>query len=331
FRSGTRFVLTADNHNSVNGIRCYAERSGAEVCYVPLERTLRSMSPEPLLGTKEAGPGLFAYPAQSNYSGVRHPLEWIAMAHAHGYRVLLDAAAFVPSAPLRLDRVKPDFVCLSFYKMFGYPTGIGALVARHDALADLRRPWFAGGTVDWVSTRGGGDAMRRGAEAFEDGTPHFLAAAAVIDGLDYLDRTGMTRIGMHVHVTTRLLLEGLLGLSHGDGAPLIDIHGPAGLEARGGTVAFNVLTRGGDVVPFDDVVIRAGMAGVSVRGGCFCNPGCAEAALSLDERCCVAAGSRSARSSRPRVSVCASAARWARCAPPPVSPLPAGRSTGCCA
>jgi len=39
--------------------------------------------------------------------------------------VLLDAAAFVPTNPLDLSVVQPDFVVISFYKMFGYPTGVG--------------------------------------------------------------------------------------------------------------------------------------------------------------------------------------------------------------
>ena len=52
---------------------------------------------------------------------------------------VLDASAFVPTNRLDLARWKPDFVSLSFYKMFGYPTGIGALIARRDALAKLRR------------------------------------------------------------------------------------------------------------------------------------------------------------------------------------------------
>ena len=68
-----------------------------------------------------------------------------------GHRVLLDAAAYVPTGMLDLAVVTPDFVTLSIYKIAGYPTGIGALVARREALAELARPWFAGGTVDWVT------------------------------------------------------------------------------------------------------------------------------------------------------------------------------------
>ena len=84
------------------------------------------------LASRACGRGghrLFAYPAQSNFSGVQHPLDWIPLAQERGWDVLLDAAAFTPTNRLDLDRWKPDFVSQSFYKMFGYPTGVGCLIA----------------------------------------------------------------------------------------------------------------------------------------------------------------------------------------------------------
>ena len=50
---------------------------------------------------------LFAYPAQSNYSGVRHPLDWVTLAHERGWDVLLDASAFVPDEPPRPVALAP--------------------------------------------------------------------------------------------------------------------------------------------------------------------------------------------------------------------------------
>lgn len=43
---------------------------------------------------------------------------------------------------------------VSFYKMFGYPTGVGALVAKKSFLETLARKWFSGGTVDFVQAPG---------------------------------------------------------------------------------------------------------------------------------------------------------------------------------
>lgn len=45
-------------------------------------------------------------------------------------------------------------MAISFYKMFGFPTGVGALIAKESFLAELDRPWFAGGTVDVVQAPG---------------------------------------------------------------------------------------------------------------------------------------------------------------------------------
>jgi selenocysteine lyase/cysteine desulfurase len=147
FEPGGHYLLTFDNHNSVNGIREFARAKGAKFTYIPVVPPDLRVDETRLiqyLEQEQAGqPRLFAYPAQSNFSGVQHPLEWIAQAQARGWDVLLDAAAFAPTNRLDLSRWQPDFVSLSFYKIFGYPTGVGCLLARKASLGRLHRPWFA--------------------------------------------------------------------------------------------------------------------------------------------------------------------------------------------
>ena len=278
FRRGSRLMLSADNHNSVNGIREIARVRGAEVHYVPLDDELRIEGEERLL-TPVTAPSLFAFPAQSNFSGVQHPLALVDVARRAGYAVLLDAAAFAPTNALRLDVVRPDFVALSFYKMFGYPTGVGALIARREALAALERPWFAGGTVEFVSVQHRTHLLKAGAEGFEDGTPNFGAIAALDAGLELLGDAGMANVKRHVGGLTTLLLAELPGLRHRNGRKMTRVYGPTDSRARGGTVAFNVVDRFGRVVPYQRVEQTALRRGVSIRGGCFCNPGAAERAF----------------------------------------------------
>ena len=114
FRRGDRFLLTFDNHNSVNGIREFERARGAETTYVPSVppelRVDERLLARYLTDTIGDHHNLFAYPAQSNFSGVQHPLEWIEQAQAHGWDVLLDAAAYVPTNRLDLGRWHPDFV-----------------------------------------------------------------------------------------------------------------------------------------------------------------------------------------------------------------------------
>ena len=278
FTPASRLVLSADNHNSVNGMRQFAVARGAGVHYARLDDELRLEGEEQLL-TRVTAPSLFGYPAQSNFSGVQHPLALVAAAQRAGYSVVLDAAAFAPTNSLRLDVVKPDFIAISFYKMFGYPTGVGALIARHEALALLERPWFAGGTVEFASIQHRTHMLKAGAEAFEDGTPNFCAMAALPAGFAVLGSAGMNAVKRHVGELTRALLAELAALRHANGRPLTRIYGPADTRARGGTVAFNVIDPAGGVVPYHRVEERALTNGVSIRGGCFCNPGAAERAF----------------------------------------------------
>ena len=285
FSSEAACVLSADNHNSVNGIREYARRAGARIRYIPLDHEMRLFDADVLLAEQSLhGGGLVAFPAQSNFSGVQHPLDLVTKARALGFDVLLDAAAFVPSHALSLRRCPADFVAVSFYKLFGYPTGIGALVVRREALERLRRPWFAGGTVIYTSVAADTHRLRPGHAAFEDGTPDFLNIAALGAGFDLLEEVGMPRLTAHVSELTRNLLDDLTALRHTNGRPLVRIYGPRETTARGGAVAFNIRDRDGTVLPYSLVESRARRANVSVRGGCFCNPGASEAAFGLDAR-----------------------------------------------
>ena len=282
---GTRrnLVLSADNHNSVNGVREYARGAGAPVRILPLDTGLQLEHPEQALRDAAGeGAGLFAFPAQSNFSGVRHPLQLVRHAHALGFDVLLDAAAFVPSHSLSLRECRADFTVLSFYKLFGYPTGLGALVMRRDAMRGLRRPWFAGGTVRYASVQAGVHRLHEGAEGFEDGTPDFLGIAALPAGFALLEQVGMARLQRHVARLTAELIARLRQLRHRDGAPRVRLYGPEGLANRGGAVSFNVLDRRGRPRPYAEVESAAREAGVSVRGGCFCNPGASEAAFGVE-------------------------------------------------
>jgi selenocysteine lyase/cysteine desulfurase len=92
FEPGGRYLLTFDNHNSVNGIREFAHAKGAEVTYIPIGLPDMRVDMESLKTSLDLGAAhknnLFAYPAQSNFSGVQHPLEWIERAHAKGWDVL---------------------------------------------------------------------------------------------------------------------------------------------------------------------------------------------------------------------------------------------------
>ena len=282
---GGHYLLTFDNHNSVNGIREFAATRGAEVTYIPVALPNMRVDESQLDGyLSRAKPGnrnLFAYPAQSNFSSVKHPLDWVERAHNAGWDVLLDAAAFVPTSHLDLSVVKPDFVPISFYKMFGYPTGLGALIARKEALAKLHRPWFAGGTITVASVQGDKYYMADGAAAFEDGTVDYLNIPAIEIGLKHLELIGYDVIRERVRCLTGWLLDHLNLMKHSTSEPLVRIYGPTDTQGRGGAITANFYNKDGQIIDHRDIESAANQANISLRTGCFCNPGAGEIALGI--------------------------------------------------
>jgi selenocysteine lyase/cysteine desulfurase len=280
FAPGGTFALTFDNHNSVNGIREFARRKGATIAYVPVvapELRVDRASMTRVLGAADrSARNLLAFPAQSNFSGVQHPLDIVDEAHRAGWDVLVDAAAFAPTNRLDVARLQPDFVSISFYKIIGFPTGVGCLLLRRDHLESLQRPWFSGGTVTVASVQGDGHYLRPDAAAFEDGTVDYLNIPSVGFGLQFIDGLGRESIHTRVQCLTAWLLDALTGLRHCNGRRVIDIHGPADMSARGGTVALVVHDRDGRVVDDRRVEELANRANISLRTGCFCNPGASE-------------------------------------------------------
>ncbi|MCB0707111.1 MAG: aminotransferase class V-fold PLP-dependent enzyme [Saprospiraceae bacterium] len=275
------FLLLADNHNSVNGIWKYCELAGGSFEYAPIRTDnlgIDSISLEEKLASQpDKRNKLFAYPAQSNVSGKKHSLDWISKANKQNWDVLLDAAAFVPTNKLDLGVYKPDFVSVSFYKIFGYPTGMGCLLIHKNKFHKLTKRWFAGGTVKLVTVGSPNYYLTEGHERFEDGTLNYLDIPAIKIGLDYIQEIGLQRINQRVKETISYLLEQLKDLKHTNGQALVRIFGPDNIDERGGTVIFNVFDPSGKVYPYFEIEEYAANEMISIRAGCFCNPGIDEA------------------------------------------------------
>jgi molybdenum cofactor sulfurtransferase len=210
-------------------------------------------------------------------------MELVEQAHAKGWDVLLDAAAFVPTNRLDLSEVRPDFVTVSFYKMFGYPTGVGCLLVRNAALPKLKRPWFAGGTVNFATVQGLIHMLAPREAGFEDGTLNYLGIPAVEIGLRHLQSIGIDTIHTRVQCLTGWLLEKLLALTHSNGRHMVRIYGPATMAMRGGAITLNFYDPEGHLLDYRRVEELANQQRISLRTGCFCNPGAGELAEGLTE------------------------------------------------
>lgn len=203
------------------------------------------------------------------------------------------------TAPLDLsdNATAPDFVALSFYKIFGYPD-LGALLVRKDSGHILQwRKYFGGGTVDMITAIDDCWHMRKDYtvddryslhDQLEDGTLPFhsiLALDTALDVQQHLFGT-MSDVSKHTTYLTKRLFDHLSALRHWNGTPLCRIYNDATAKygdskTQGATVAFNVQKPDGSLVPYSEIERVADEHAIHIRSGGLCNPGGIATHLSL--------------------------------------------------
>ena len=303
---GFRFSYHGDSHTSLVGVReaaksnveCFNTDQDVEEWLCRLER---STSQSGRAIPNHDGPvELFAYPAQSNMNGRRLPLQWpgriraVTSARREVY-TLLDTAAFVATGQLDLsdETNAPDFVALSFYKIFGFPD-LGALIVRKKSGDVFKaRQYFGGGTVDMV-INGNEDAMWHARKAsqlhdmLEDGTPAFHSIAALHIALETHRRLfgSMANVSKHTCILSKLLYRRMSNLAHANGRPVCRIYKETSSEygdskSQGPTIAFNVMTSSGEWIGKSVFERLAVLNNIQIRTGGVCNPGGIATSLSI--------------------------------------------------
>ncbi|KAK4506838.1 hypothetical protein PRZ48_000571 [Zasmidium cellare] len=277
-----------DAHTSLVGVR---ESTKMHRCFTSDEEVDIWINSGGLGGPRARQLGLFAYPGQSNMTGRRLPLSWPGRIrksfHKAATYTLLDAAALASTAPLDLSdpATAPDFVALSFYKIFGFPN-IGALIVRKDSAHVLEsRKYFGGGTVEMIIAIN--DTWHAKKETsihdrLEDGTLPFHSIFALDHAMNVHERlygpNPMKFISHHTAQLGRQLFDGLSGLKHANGVPVCRIYKDENAvygdpTMQGATIAFNVQHQDGSLVGFEDVEEAADERSIYVRSGSLCNPG----------------------------------------------------------
>nr|KAG5707077.1 hypothetical protein BaRGS_011788 [Batillaria attramentaria] len=300
-RSGY-FCYLQDNHTSVQGMReLAAQRCSAVLCLTEEELMNGHTADTIVTGTVDqtspTGNCLLAYPGQSNFSGRKYPLTWIEASQNGGlgfqkklagrWFVVLDAASLVSTSPLDLSRFQPDFVTLSFYKIFGFPTGLGALLVRNTSSWVLERRYFGGGTVAASTARDSFCALRPNlSERFEDGTLPYLDIIALRHGFDTIQNLagGMDKASSHSFLIAQYFAENLGRLHHGNGTVLAEIYASRDFrdrESQGAIVNFSLRRSNGDYIGFAEVDKLAQLHEIHLRTGCFCNIGACQLFLGI--------------------------------------------------
>ncbi|KAL5116489.1 hypothetical protein ACEQ8H_005610 [Pleosporales sp. CAS-2024a] len=296
-KGGFDYCYHLNSHTSLVGVRELAEKIH---CLATNEQTEDWLSGQyqPFEACEGERPTLFAYPAQSNMNGQRLPLHWsrqLRQSNNHPRTfTLLDAAAFVSTTPFDLSdhETAPDFVALSFYKIFGFPD-LGALIVRKASAHILEsRKYFGGGTTEmitclekqpWVARKDTSLHAR-----LEDGTVAIRSVLALRCAITShrLLFISMHDISQHTSWLSKMLHQRLCRLMHENGIAVCHFYkaqsstfGDA--EAQGATITFNIRESNGSWTSPYAVGALLRQRKIHVRTGSLCNPAGMAIALEL--------------------------------------------------
>jgi cysteine desulfurase/selenocysteine lyase len=199
--------------------------------------------------------GLVAITHMSNVLGTVTPAERIvALAHAHGAKVLFDGSQAIVHRAIDVQALDCDFYAWTGHKLYG-PTGIGVLWARRELLEAM--PPFLGGGEMISSVTYEKSTWARVPHKFEAGTPAILEGIGLKAAIDYVQTIGYDAMAEHEASLTE---HALASLSRIDGVRIL---GQA--QDRGGVVAFSL-----DKAHAHDVATLLDRQGIAVRAGHHC-------------------------------------------------------------
>ena len=284
WNNNSKFVYLTDNHNSVIGIKHVAKRFGASVNSVTQEQV--EFKGSAFLANPDK-PALFAYPAQSNFHGRKYPLSWLkdenknklsfeGIDRDYKWYTLLDAAAFVPSSRLSLKEYPADFVPVSFYKIFGYPTGLGALLVRKSAQDVIHKCYRGGGSITVTSCNEGCDFTLDKPdfeEAYQDGTVAFLSIIELLAGFEEMEKLGWENVYQNVKDMRTRAFNQVVSLTHSTGQRFLEIYGSCDPAQQGGILSFNVYKENGEFHGPVEISSLAAKSNIHIRAGMQCNLG----------------------------------------------------------
>lgn len=300
------FIYTIDNHTSVLGMREVVKTK--RVRSIERHELLQNLSQHDKSATNVKNSSLIVFPAQSNFCGFKYPLKLVSIIQRNGlienqcfdsstdWYVAIDSACFASTCPLDLNKYQADFVCISFYKIFGYPTGLGCLLVSKRGEQVLKKRYYGGGTVKVALAKQNWHKKKDGSvhDCFEDGTISYLSILSLLSGFKTLERlvpaknncTTMERISYHVFSIARYFyINGNL-LKHANGTKVISFFCETDYKSfhqQGGICSFLLVNEKNEFIGFTEVNQIAQLSNIILRTGCFCNPGACQRYLKMTD------------------------------------------------
>jgi cysteine desulfurase/selenocysteine lyase len=263
-RPGDEIVISVmEHHSNIVPWQLLAQRSGAVLRWFDVtdegRLDLEKAASEGLINERTK---IISVAYVSNVLGTINPISQIvALGHAVGATVVVDASQAVPQLPVNMASLGADLVAFTGHKMVG-PTGIGVLWGRYEILAALP-PFLGGGEMIEIVTMEG-STYAPPPHRFEAGTPPIAQAVGLAAAAQYLTAIGMDQISAHERDITGYALRGLRNL------PGLTVIGPDEPVDRGGAVSFTLTTPHGEQIHPHDVSHLLDSRGIAVRAGHHC-------------------------------------------------------------
>ncbi|MFE2676469.1 aminotransferase class V-fold PLP-dependent enzyme [Streptomyces hygroscopicus] len=226
------FVFETEHHAS---LLPWEQREDVTVHYLSAPRSPRQAvrTLQTALAGRGEGPALVCVTGASNVTGELWPVrELAAAAHAHGARIVLDAAQLAPHHPVDIAAADVDWVAFSGHKLYA-PFGAGVLAGRADWLRTAR-PYLAGGGASRKVTRrddGGVDVeWHTTAARHEAGSPNVIGVYAIASACKALTEAGFEGLVARERQLIATVREGLAEVPEvrvlslfGDDAPRVGV------------------------------------------------------------------------------------------------------------
>jgi cysteine desulfurase / selenocysteine lyase len=253
-KAGDRILLSQlEHHSNIVPWQMVAQETGAviDVCPLTSDHQIDLDAAEAMLTERHK---LVALGHVSNVVGsLLDAPRAAAMAHKVGAKLLLDGCQSAPHMGVDVTALACDFYVFSAHKLYG-PTGIGALWARKELLADMPPYQGGGAMIDRVTFER--TTYASGPQRFEAGTPAITEAIAFGAAVDYVAAIGPDRIHAHEQALVARLRRELGAMND------VTLFGPAD---SAGIVSFAI----DDIHPHDLGTILD-EANVAIRAGHHC-------------------------------------------------------------
>jgi len=279
--SESKFIYTKSNHNSLLGIRNYApnvmviDNSFNMINYWENKIiTLNNKKNKTLIGLS----------LECNFSGKINYYEDII--NDNNYIILLDASKYCSTNLLDLQKIKPDFITLSIYKLLGYPTGLGVLLIKNTSFKYLKKNYYGGGTLNLSMSNIDKQIPHSDIiKSFEDGTLPYQQIYYTRDILNrwlYLYNKNKDNLKKLIKYT----YDELKKLEYENGNKLIEIYGidDETIKDHGSIISFNLRDRENNYISYLEFEKIANLNKICIRTGCFCNPGACQEYLKLTDQ-----------------------------------------------